>query len=76
MNLSFLAACRIQLKISIVLFLCAVSSPGPVRAQKPSDSPLSFEDLVTKMSTGPGNACNGRGKGFSRLEYDLFWTGR
>jgi hypothetical protein len=72
MNLSFTVGFRARLSMSIAIFLWASGSPGPVRAQEPSDRTANFEELLTKMSSAPGNACNGKGEDFSRLEYYLF----
>lgn len=33
---------------------------------------MNFEELLRKMSVGPGDSCNGKGDDFSRLEYYLF----
>jgi hypothetical protein len=63
---------QLQLTIFVVGFLLATGLWGSTRAQQPSDRTASFDDLLTKMSSRPGNACNGRGDDFSRLEYYLF----
>ncbi|MHB8502380.1 MAG: hypothetical protein ACYDCG_17405 [Candidatus Acidiferrales bacterium] len=63
---------RLQLTTFVVGFLLAAGFWGLTQAQQPSDRTASFDELLTKMSSVPGNACNGRGDDFSRLEYYLF----
>jgi hypothetical protein len=61
---------RLIILLSVPLFI-SCSYPR-VQAQQTSDRVASFDELLKKMSTGPGNACNGKGDDFSRLEYYLF----
>ncbi len=63
---------RLQLTILVLAFLVATGPWSLIHAQQPSDRTASFDDLLTKMSSPPGNACNGKGDDFSRLEYYLF----
>src|SRR5262249_1241871 len=55
-----------------VLFIWFACSPDRMQAQQTSDRTASFDELVKKMSTEPGDACNGKGGDISRLEYYLF----
>lgn len=72
MNRDFTSGSWPRLSILIAMFLWAASSPLPVRAQQSPDRRASFEELLRKMSSASGNACNGKGDDFSRLEYYLF----
>lgn len=63
---------RLQLTIFVVGFLLVAGIWSQTQAQQPSDRTASFDELLSKMSSGPGNACDGRGDDFSRLEYYLF----
>ena len=62
---------RSRLAILLAALLFANALCGVVRAQQ-SDRTASFDELLSKMSSGSGNACNGKGDDFSRLEYYLF----
>lgn len=71
MNLSLLLSCRLRLIPCVVAVLFALGSAS-ARAQHPTRPSLTFEDLLTQMSSGPADPCGGGGEDYSDSEFHLF----